>query len=210
MLPRQCLESSPLRNRGPQKQTWYSESNWRCFVTLRPQQNRQDPSKSRQDPSKRRQDPNKSRQDPSKSRQDPRKRKQDPFSFSNTLWRPHALWILKDLIATRRPMDPKVLSLCLRFAFALRLLLFSFALLCLCFAFGLFLLRFCVVFASFLLCFCFAFAFTFALFLCYLCFPNGGAPLSYRGLKGLIKEVSAEPYRSLKGLIGPSRALYGP
>ena len=47
------------------------------------------------------------------------------------------------------------------------------------FAFGLLLLRFCVVFASLLLCFCFAFAFAFVLLLCCLCFPNGGAPLSY-------------------------------
>ena len=55
------------------------------------------------------------------------------------------------------------------------------------FAFGLLLLRFCVAFASLLLCFCFAFAFAFDLLLCCLCFPNGGAPLSYKALEGLIK-----------------------
>ena len=47
------------------------------------------------------------------------------------------------------------------------------------FAFGLPLLRFCVARASLLLCFCFAFAFAFVLLFCCLCFPNGGAPLSY-------------------------------
>ena len=65
-------------------------------------------------------------------------------------------------------------------------------LLCLCFAFGWLLLLFCVAFASLLLCFCFAFAFAFVLLLCCLCFPNGGAPLSYRALMSLIK-----PYKAL-------------
>jgi len=59
------------------------------------------------------------------------------------------------------------------------------------FAFGLLLLRFCVAFASLLLCFCFAFAFAFVLLLCCLCFPNGGAPLSYKALKGLIRPLRA-------------------
>ena len=57
------------------------------------------------------------------------------------------------------------------------------------FAFGLLLLRFCVAFASLLLCFCLAFAFAFVLLLCCLCFPNGGAPLSYKALKELIRPL---------------------
>ena len=67
------------------------------------------------------------------------------------------------------------------------------------FAFGLLLLRFCVAFASLLLCFCFAFAFAFVLLLCCLCFPNGGAPLSYKHFGGNIgPPYSLEP---LKGVL---------
>ena len=34
VLLRQCSESSRLKNKGPQKQIWYSECKSRCFVTL--------------------------------------------------------------------------------------------------------------------------------------------------------------------------------
>ena len=114
-----------------------------------------------------------------------------PYGPLRALWRPHALWTLKGLIATRRPMDPKVLSLCLRFAFALHLLCVCFCFPLLCFAFALLLVCFCFAFALLLLRFCFAFASpSFLPSLCFcvtFAFRMGGAPLSYKALNGLIR-----------------------